>query len=105
MKTHSTPSSSPSAAVRSAHASITVRARDTGNDPNEPEFSDEKQTTSVRPNAGRTGHNVSPSSSPSVPSTRGENDGKRFSNTTTSYEDSAISVGKPPGSVGASGSW
>src|ERR1700733_11032678 len=103
MKTYSTPSISPSAVVRSAHASMTVRARDTGNVPNDPFEDDEKHTTSVRPTAGRTGHSGSSSTSPGIPSARGEKEGKRFSKTTTSYDDSAISVGKPPGTEGASG--
>src|SRR3954469_16885727 len=104
MNTSSTPGIPPSATVRSAHASITVRARDGVNDPKKPSRSEEKTTTSVRPEAGRTGHNGSPSTSPGSPPIRGENDGNRFSNTTTSYEDSAISVAKPPGTVGPSGS-
>src|ERR1700754_2646854 len=101
MNTCSTESSADNAVVRSAQASITVRARDADSEPKEPWASEEKTTTSVRPDARRTGHSGSPSIVGGASVARGENDGKRFSKTTTSYADSAISVGKPPGTVGA----
>ncbi len=73
-----------SAAVRSAHASITVRTRVTGSDPNAALWSLVKHTTSHRPTAGRCGHSGLPSTWGSTATTSWLNDGNRFWNTTTS---------------------
>ena len=51
---------------------------------NDASWSLEKQITSHRPAAGPTGHSGCPSTSPEVASGEAENDGNRFSNTTTS---------------------
>ena len=82
--TCSTPGSADSAAVRSAHASITVRTRETGSDPNAALWSLVKHTTSQRPTAGRCGHSGLSSTSDATAAADWANDGKRFSNTTTS---------------------
>ena len=70
--------------MRSAHASITVRTRDTGSDPNDALWSLVKHTTSHRPTAGRCGHSGLPSTSGATSGADWANEGKRFSNTTTS---------------------
>src|SRR5271156_3480360 len=102
------PGSADSAAVRSAHASTMVRARDTVRSPQEPVRAGPKQTTSHRPYPGRepptsirppTGSAAGGSHGGGSP---GPNDGDLFSNTATS-KLSGISVGRP-GAEGDSGS-
>ena len=90
-KTSSTPGSADNAAVRCAHASITVRARDRLSVPKEPSCSGLKQTTSQRPTEGSvrsrpTSRNAASASSldASAAASSGPNDGERFSNTATS---------------------
>ncbi|CPU64955.1 Uncharacterised protein [Mycobacteroides abscessus] len=83
-KTCSTPGSAPSAAVRSAHASMIVRTRCGGRAPKDVRWSLEKHTTSHRPAAGA--WCWSGASSTTASGTPGTcwSDGKRFSKTTTS---------------------
>ncbi len=106
------PGSSESAAVRSAHASTTVRARDSEIDAKEPSVAGEKHTTSHRPTlrncrfsptSDRESSDDGASAAPSGPASSGPNDGERFSNTATSYR-LGISEGFS-GVCGASGSW
>src|SRR6202020_335335 len=93
------PGSADSAAVRSAHASTMVLARDMVRSPHEPVRAGPKQTTSHRPYPGRepptsirpeTGSTTASSGGGSP----GPNDGDLFSNTATS-KLSGISVGRP----------
>ncbi len=78
------PGSADSSAVRSAQASITVRARRGSREANEESWSAVKQTTSHRPMPGREGNRASPSMSPGWPTAVIVNEGNRFSKTTTS---------------------
>ena len=85
------PGSAESAAVRSAHASITVRARETLWVPNDPSCSGLKHTTSQRPMEVRvrpmpTAESSARASGPAsvTAASSGPNDGDLFSNTATS---------------------
>ncbi len=98
--------------MRSAHASTTVRARDSEIDAKEPSVAGEKHTTSQRPTlrnwrlsptSVRASSDGGASSAPPGPASIGPNDGERFSNTATSYT-LGISDGFA-GLCGASGSW
>ena len=79
-KTCSTPGCADSAAVRSAHASITVRIREVGNADSVALWSEVKQTTSQRPLPTRVSNNPPSAAVSPVPA----KDGNRFSKTTTS---------------------
>lgn len=81
-KTCSTPGSEDSSAVRSAHASTTSSACSSLSELNDALWSEVKQTTSQRPIPGRT--SLSPPTCSYEPVLK-LNDGKRFSNTATSY--------------------
>jgi hypothetical protein len=70
------------AAVRSAHASMTVRALDRVCVPKEPSCSGLKQTTSQRPKEGAVRSRPMPAMSASPSS--GPKEGERFSKTATS---------------------
>ena len=90
-KTSSTPGRAESAAVRCAHASITVRARETLSVPKEPSCSGLKHTTSQRPTevdvrSRPTRRSAARASAleASGAASSGPNDGDRFSNTATS---------------------
>jgi len=81
--TCSTAVSAPSSLVRSAQASTTVRTRAGVRLANEALWSAVKQTTSQRPAPGRVSVRPGRSGGPTSDS-RWLNEGKRFSNTTTS---------------------
>ena len=84
-KTSSIPGIAESSAVRSAHASITVRTRSTGSAAKDELWSLVNRTTSQRPTAGRCGHSGLPSTSGATSAAIFcANEGNRFSNTTTS---------------------
>nr|BFF10015.1 hypothetical protein GCM10025699_13180 [Microbacterium flavescens] len=113
--TCSIPGRAERAAVRSAQASITVRARVTVCVPNEPECSGLKHTTSqrptdvrVRPRPGASrsarppGASMPAGASPRAAARAGPKDGDLFSKTATSYSD-GISDGLAA-DCGASGS-
>ena len=84
------PGSDDRTAVRSAHASMTVRARERLTEPKAPSRAELKHTTSQRPNAGTPRSRPTPSrcagSASGVPGSGrpGPNAGERFSNTATS---------------------
>ncbi len=84
------PGSDDRKAVRSAHASMTVRARERLIEPKAPSRAGLKHTTSQRPNAGAVRPRPMPSrcagSAAGEPGagSPGPNEGERFSNTATS---------------------
>jgi len=83
-KTCRMPGSAESSAVRSAQASITVRARRGSSEAKEASWSEVKLTTSHRPMPSLVVNSGSPSMSPASPTAVTVKDGNRFSKTTTS---------------------
>src|SRR5690606_38644066 len=106
-KTCSTSGSVDSSVVRSAHTSTSIATRSGDNCANEVVWSEVKQTTSHRPRPARR-VNSSPAGRPGGrPSGSGasvENDGDRFSKSTSSYDAAGISLGWH-GRDGWSGHW
>src|SRR5699024_3556306 len=97
-----TPGIADNSAVRSAHAASTVSTRRGLSSANELSCSLVKHTTSHRPLPGATGTSPASSTVSGVSSSFPENEGNRFSKTTTSYDGSGTSVGWP-GALGHSG--